>query len=206
MFSVNDFVSKFENYNDSHLEYILENPANYSIEALEAVKIIIAKKGGEEALHERLKTEDIRQKEILRIRQETKELGLQGIDASFLKTTANSEILSKDELENIIDDQHEKVILDLQDKQVTSKTIAGCIIGGTLGAITGGVLWGLQMMYSHRVFYILFAGLLFLCYGCIKIFTKQSQNNRAVFISTFLSAVVAAVIGQLMLNTFGFID
>jgi hypothetical protein len=206
MFTVNDFIAQYESYTDGQLAFIHMNPDNYNKEANDAAKIIIERKGGLDELFKRLEVARTKQVEINRIKKETEDLGSQGFDSSFLKTNAASAILSKEELHDIIDDKYDEVVYAIEDKKITPKTIAGSIVGGAIGAVVGGILWGLQMIYSHRVFYLLFIGLVIFCYGCIKLFTRQSQNNKAVFISTAISAVLAAVIGQLLLNIVGFID
>lgn len=213
MFTVNDFVAQFENYSDGELGFIHLNPDNYSKEANDAAHIIIEKKGGPDALFKRLETEQIKQTEISRIKKETEDLGTHGFDSSFLKTNATSTILSKEEIHEIINDKYEEVVDNLEDKKITSKTIAGSITGGLIGSVIGGILWGLmliyfiggpQMLFASKVIIILLIGLVIICYAFVKFFTKQSYKNKAVLIATTLSVILSLLIGTLLYRIIGF--
>lgn len=85
MFSVNDFILKYENYSDEELLDIHENIEGYSKEAKEALEIIIHKKGGLEQIVKRLGEKQIVTNEINRIANEAHELGKHGVDADFIK-------------------------------------------------------------------------------------------------------------------------
>ncbi len=93
---------------------------------------------------------------------------------------------------------------ELNDKKIKPRTIAGGIIGGTIAAVTGGALWGLQLIYSGRIFLILGIGLALFCYGIISAATKQSKNNIVVLIATVISIIVAIGIGQLLYEIVGY--
>lgn len=77
-------------------------------------------------------------------------------------------------------------------------------VGATVGAIVGGILWGLQMIYSNAIFAMIFIGLILLCYGIVKISTKQSYKNTVVLIATIISIVLAILIGQLLYEVIGY--
>ena len=64
--------------------------------------------------------------------------------------------------------------------------------------------WGLQMIYSKRMFYIFFVGLALLSYYLIKALTKQTKNNSFVFIATIISVILALFIGQLLYEIVGY--
>ena len=92
MLSVSDFVSKYEKYNDQELHDVYLNIEGYSNEAKEALNIVLEKKGGLESIVKRLEEKQVIDNEIKRIAKETAELGEQGIDSSFIKTTTSSKI------------------------------------------------------------------------------------------------------------------
>jgi len=68
----------------------------------------------------------------------------------------------------------------------------------------GGSLWGLQLIYSKKVFVILLIGLVLLCYGIIKFSTKQSNKNVVVVITTIVSVLMAIIIGQFIYEIVGY--
>jgi len=213
MFTVNDFIAQYKSYTDGQLAFIHLNPDNYNKEANDAAKIIIERKGGPDELFKRLEVARVKQVEINRIRKETQELGTQGFDSSFLKTNATSAILSKEEMHEIIDNKYDEVIYTIEDKKITPKTIAGSIVGGAIGAVVGGILWGLQtiyltggpgLLYSSKILIILLIGLVLLCYGFVRFFTKQSKKNTAVFFATAISVILALVIGSFLYSIIGF--
>jgi len=45
---------------------------------------------------------------------------------------------------------------DAADRKVKSETIIGDIVGALIATVTGGILWGLQIMGSGRMFAIFF--------------------------------------------------
>jgi hypothetical protein len=204
MFTIDDFVSKYENYTDEELIEVYHNLADYSEEANEALKIAVQKKGGFQELVKRLSEKQVLTNEINRIEKETSEFGLKGVDASFIKKMASSTILSKDAVEEIIDRKYSLVRLELEDKKIKPRTILGSFIGGTTASLIGGLLWGLQLIYSKRMFYILLVGLVLLCYGIIKLITGQSKKNNAVLVATVVSVLLALIIGQLLYDIIGY--
>ncbi|MBS1509635.1 MAG: hypothetical protein JST86_02245 [Bacteroidetes bacterium] len=206
MFTVADFVSTYNNYSDEELYIIYNNPDKYSAEGNEAARIVIDNKGGVDQLVERLREKAAVNKEIKRIQKETKEMGSSGIDSAFIKTVTQSAILNTDEVNSIIDHQYTKVEAALENKKIKPRTIVGSVVGGFIAAVIGGVLWGLQMIYSHRIFYLFFAGLALLCYGIIKFATRQDKTNIVVFIATVISVMLALLIGEFLYSMIGYIE
>lgn len=204
MLSTADFVQKYESYTDEELHAVYLNQAGYSDEAIKALEIVLENKGGLDALLKRLEEKHIVEKEIHRIRKETAELGSKGIDSSFIKSTTASGILSPEKVNEIIDSQYAEVERALDDKRIKPRTIAGSIIGGLTASIIGGILWGLQMIYSNRIFYILGIGLALLCYGIIKLATRQSKNNIVVLVASIISIALAVFFGEMLYAIYGY--
>jgi len=94
--------------------------------------------------------------------------------------------------------------MEVEDKKIKPRTVIGSIIGCIVAGLIGGTLWGLQMIYSGRIFYILLIGLVLLCYGIIKISTKQTKKNTVVLIATVISVVLSLLIGQLLYDIIGY--
>lgn len=204
MLSVADFISKYEKYTDEELYDVHINIDGYSTEAKQALAKVLESKGGLEPILKRLEEKQIIENEIKRITKETEELGSQGIDSSFIKTTTSSKILSAEKVKELIDNKYIEVEQELEDKKIKPRTIVGSIIGGGIASLVGGILWGEQLIYSHRAFYILGIGLALLCYGIIKFVTKQSKNNTVVFVATVISFLCALIIGQLLYEAIGY--
>ncbi|MDP4217562.1 MAG: hypothetical protein Q8927_15280 [Bacteroidota bacterium] len=204
MFTTKDFISKYENYTDDELVEIYNHISGYSQEAQEGLKIVIQNKGGYDALLKRLEERQILTNEAARIAKETAEFGSQGIDASFIKKMISSTILSPEKVNEIIDSEYSSAQMALEDKKIKPRTVFGSIIGGGIASLVGGVLWGLQIIYSKRIYYILFFGLVLLCYGIIRLFTKQSKKNTVVLAATIISVILSLVIGQLLYQIVGY--
>lgn len=204
MFSVNDFITKYENYSDEELLEIQSNSEKYSDEAIEAVNIVIANRGGKENFMKRLEEKRVLKNEIRRITNEIYSLRSKTTNADFLKTLITSNVLSQEEVHEIIDKKFAEFDAEVKDKSISSRTIIGSITGGAIASVIGGGLWGLEMIYSNAIFYLLLFGLLLFCYGVIKLFTRQSKNNIVVLIATILSFVLALIIGALLFNIVGY--
>jgi hypothetical protein len=126
------------------------------------------------------------------------------IDASFIKKMTSSNILSPEKVHEIIDNEYSVVQLVLEDKKIKPRTVFGSIIGGLIASLIGGVLWGLQIIYSKRIYYILLFGLVLLCYGIIKVSTRQSKKNSVVLITTIISVILSLIFGQLLYEIIGY--
>jgi len=204
MLTIKDFISKYENYTDEELYNVYKNMDGYSNEAQQALGVVLENKGGIESIITKLKEKQIVNNEITRIAKETTELGRGGIDSSFIKTTTSSAILSQEQVNAIIDSKYAEVELELEDKKIKPNTILGSILGCGVATLVGGTLWGLQMIYSNAIFYMLLIGLALLCYGIIKLFTKKSKNNNAVLIATFVAFILSILLGDFLYQLIGY--
>jgi len=204
MFSVSDFVAKYETHTDEELMGMHLNIDGYSEEAKEALEIVIEKKGGLDTLEQRLQEKKKVADEVKRIAKDVKEMGMGGADASFLITVTKSDILSDEKVKEVIDAQYASVEAEIENKKIKPRTVIGGIVGGGIASVVGGILWGLQMIYSQRIFYLFGVGLVLLCYAIIKVSTRQNKENKVVLIATILSVIVALLIGSLLYEIIGY--
>jgi hypothetical protein len=204
MLTLNDFIEQFESHSDYDLYQIANNPSGYTSEAQEAISIVVNKRGGLAAIAERLaKAKDIAI-EMDRVEKEVYSLTTPETDLSFMKIMIQSNILSTDQLNATIEKSYALAQQQLKDKAVTPNTILGSILGCGVASIVGGILWGLQLIYSNAVFAILAIGLFLLCFGIIKLITKKSFKNTSVFIATIIAVILSVAIGQLLYLIIGY--
>jgi hypothetical protein len=204
MLSVKDFIDKYEQYSDDELFEVNSNIEDYSPEAKEALYIVLANKGGLEKIEKKIADKKIISDEIIRIKVETSKLSSKETNAEFIKTLVSSNILSKDDVDKIIDEKFGQFEAHVKDTTIDSKTIVQALIGTVIASILGGILWGLQMIYSKRIFYIFILGLAMLCYGIVKLTTKKSKENRVVFIAVVLSFILSMLFGTLIYQVIGY--
>jgi len=126
------------------------------------------------------------------------------MNAEFIKPLVTSDILPKEKVHEIIDTKFGQFEAHLTDTAINSKTILYALIGIAIAGILGGTLWGLQLMYSKKIFVIFIAELALLCYGIIKLTTKKSKENRVVLIATILSFILSILIGGLIFEIVGY--
>jgi hypothetical protein len=204
MFSTDELINKYEWYSDEDLYDLHQNIGNYSNEAKEALDVVLSQRGGLEELVSRIKEKRALFAELHRIRTAVKNLYNPGVDVSFLKKMIPSPILSQEETDKEIESAWQQIINEQEDLKVKPATIFGSIVGGIIGAGLGGVLWGAQLIYSGRIFWIFLAGLILISYGMVWMFTKKSKKNTAVIIATALSVILALVIGHTLYAIIGY--
>jgi hypothetical protein len=205
MLTIQDFVVKYETYSDEELYNVHHNLENYSEEAGKALDIVMEKKGGLDALIKRLEEKAIIINEKRRIANEASKLGLNGVDASFIKNTTTSTILSKEELHDIIETNVEKAESIIEDKKVNSDTIMKSILGCGLASLVGGAFASLQFLYFGATSHILIGGMGLICYGVVKLVTKKSYNNSAVILASFVAFVLSYSLGYFLYSIFGYL-
>jgi hypothetical protein len=211
MFPVEELMSRYEAYSDKELYDVHKNIEGYSEEAREALEKVIKKRGGLEALVARLKAQQAMEEEKARIISTVGAMSRIGrVDVSSMKRTIGSKILSPQQVSEIIDGAYQQTVLEMEDRKIKPRTVIGGIIGTVIAAVIGGGLWGLRLIYGPpaekmeiRIHYILLFGLVLVCYGTIKLCTKQSWKNAVVLIGSVLSVVLALVIGEMLYDMIG---
>ena len=203
MLTVQDFIAKYETYTDEELFQINATISDYSEEAKNALEAVLKKRGGLETITKGLEDKAFIAKETTRVEKEVTKLSGKGTNADFLKTLIKSDILPEEQVHDIIDTKFAEVEAEEEDMKIKPRTVFGSIIGCGIASVVGGILWGLEMIYSNRIFYILVFGLAVLCYGIIKFLTKQSKNDL-VIIATVIAVILALGIGRILYNIIGY--
>lgn len=203
MLTKEDFLTQYEECSDVELYQMHSRIDDYSEEAQEALKYMIENRGGLEKLLEKYQYQVKIENEKERIRQETERLYVNDANVDFLKNLITSNLLTSQEIQQIIETKFSELRLAHEDVKIKPRTVFGSLIGGILGSLIGGIIWGLQMIQMHRMFFILIAGLFFISYGLIRLFTKQSKSNTVVLIGSVLSVAGALLIGELLFAMFG---
>jgi hypothetical protein len=204
MFSKNDFLEKYRQCSDAELMKMYQGRSSYSAEAQDAMLEVIHEKGGIEKLTERLESQEIIVAEIKRLKTEIHQLNNKYTDLEFMKKMVHSGILTPEQLDQLIEAAYQEAEEERDDQAIKPRTVNGSIFGGAFAAITGGVLWGLMLMYSEKQFIFFIAGLALYCFFWIRIATKQSIKNQVVIIATIISTLLALGIGAGIYKFYGY--
>ena len=198
--TVQELTDRYNSYSDEELFGVWIRINEYAPEAQEALKAIINRKGGPEALVQRLQSQAERAKEIQRLTQEARASLHKGMPPSRVKDQMGSAILGADAIAEITD----KVVAEQQqaasDRKITPRTFLGALVGGLLGGTVAGAVLGFSMIQSEggRIMVIFLLGPPVLGYGCIRFFTGKTTRNNLVVVATALSTVYAFALAGLI--------
>jgi hypothetical protein len=198
-----DLINTYTSFSDDELLEAYHNPDDYTTEAKEVLTLIIENRGGIENLLTKERLQNAIFLETESIKQQVRRLRTPEVDVEFLNKVIKSEKLDESKKLFIIKQTFDEITHEFEDKKIKPRTLFAGGLAAGVASLIGGILWGLQMMWSGRIFAIFLVGLVLLCYGLIRLFTKQSHKNIAVIILTTISVVIALIIGQLMFVTFG---
>ena len=204
MLSKEELITKYQQYSDNELLEVYSNRDGYSKEANEAIDIVLESKGGLEAIKKNFLEKKTISDEINRIKRETEKLSSKETNAEFIKSLVSSSILPKEKVSEIVDSKYSEFEAHLKDTKIDSKTIVKAAVGGTIASLVGGAFWGLQLIYSNRIFIILVVGLALLCYGIVKLVVKKSKENKVVVIASLISFMLAILLGTLIFQIVGY--
>ena len=204
MLSKEELITKYQQYSDNELLEVYSNRDGYSKDANEAIDIVLESKGGLEAIKKNFLEKKTISDEINRIKRETEKLSSKETNAEFIKSLVSSSILPKEKVSEIVDSKYSEFEAHLKDTKIDSKTIVKAAVGGTIASLVGGAFWGLQLIYSNRIFIILVVGLALLCYGIVKLVVKKSKENKVVVIASLISFMLAILLGTLIFQIVGY--
>lgn len=199
-----ELIERYSQYSDTELMEVYLNKNGYTNDAKEALDIVIERKGGIQSLTERYDKIVEKEADKARIKNDVTQLYQKGMTKNDIRHNLTSEIVSPDEIQQIIESVSAKIEATKKDIEINSSTIVGSIFGGIIGGTIGGGLWGLQIIYSGHIVYIFTIGLGIISYGFIKFFTTQSKNNIVVLIVTVLSVIYALILGSYLYTLFGY--
>jgi hypothetical protein len=196
--TVQELTDRYDSYSDQELFGVWIRINEYAPEAQEALKAIINRKGGPEALVQRLQLQAERATEIQRLTQEARISLHKGIPPSRVKDQMRSAILGADAIAEIAD----KVVAEQQqaasDRKITPRAFLGALVGGLLGGTVAGAVLGFSMIQSGKVMVIFLLGPPLLGFGFIRFFTGKTTRNNLVVVATALSTVYAFALAGLI--------
>lgn len=188
-------MTHYKKYSDEDVLEAYNTNMDYSGKIEGDLAEEILNRGGIETLKSTIKTKNQFPDEINRISKEVRILYSEGRSFEEIKNSITSDILPTDLAGEVIRKQIANTIAEIKDKSITSRTIIGSIIGTLIASVVCGIIWGLSIIYSGKMYFILIPGLVFISYIILRLITKQSRNNTLVFIATFLSTFLAIIFG-----------
>ena len=200
-----EIVERYQKYSDKELLDVYLKIDEYSDEGKEALQLVLKSKGGIDNVKDRITKQLEIDSEVERIKEEIKELLIQGRNTKHIEANITTNYITKTHLDEIIKEISAELELEKSDKQIKPRTIIGSVIGGFIGGTIGGIIWGVQMVHSNHIFLILGIGLVMLSYAFVRLFTQQSKKNKIVLVMTAVSVIYALILGQLIFDTFGYV-
>lgn len=202
MLTTEEFVLQYEAYTDEELYKVYQNIDDYSSEAKDAFDIVMEKKGGLEQFLDRMNEKAAYAAEINRIGREVVTMSRKNVDPDFMRTIISSKILPPEKVNDIITQASGLVALEKEDKKIKPRTIIGSLLAIIVATAIGGIAWGLKEIYAPNIYrqiqLLLVLGLVLLCYGIVKRFTRQSKRNAVVIIATLISVALSLALGVLI--------
>ncbi|MFL9484720.1 hypothetical protein ACI6Q2_18195 [Chitinophagaceae bacterium LWZ2-11] len=204
MLSKVDFLEQYKKYSEEQLIELYTTIEDYSDEAKEAFYIVVAKRGGVESLIAAKKGKELVAAEIGRINNLVSIMKPEELDLSFPKELITSEILSKEDLHKVVDEAYQKRLSALAEKKIDAKSIVTAIIAGLSAGTVGGILFGVQLIFTGVIMRLLFIALVLICYGITTLIARKSYKNTAVLIATIFAVILSLIIGDALFKLIGY--
>lgn len=187
----------YQNATDEELMQAYTSMMDYSGKITAELRAVIDAKGGLAQFKQQIEFRKRHLAEINRVAREVRELTSPEVDIEFVRKLITSSDLSTEALDALIELEFARWREYERDQKITSNTIVVSLVGVVVGIVVGTALLFLSVLLLKHLFYFLLVPVYIVNYLIIRLITKQSRNNPAVFI-----ACLAATIGALIAISF----
>lgn len=193
---------KYKRYTDDELLEVYKTNSEYSSIGIAELDEEISSRGGLEALLKKKEERRVAPNEIRRITNEIFALNTKDMNPDFLKTVIKSDILPEEQLHKVIEEKYKLAEDYRNNKMIKSRTVAGSLAGIAVSSVVVGALWMLQLAYLNAAYYFNIIIAYFICYGIIRLITKQSASNAVVLIAAVLATATSILAGIKMYQVY----
>lgn len=145
----------------------------------------IKNRGGIEKLKGIVNAQNIIPNEIKRLNKLIIDFYNQGKTPIEAKSEIESEILSQDEKNKLIDNGYQNLEKNKKDISINTRTIIGSVVGFLIAVIIGAAISYYTAATSGKIVYAIPAIIFVISYIIIRVLTGQSKNNWVVFVTSF---------------------
>jgi uncharacterized membrane protein len=191
----------YEKYSDDELIEAYLSMMDYSGEINKELSNEIESRGGLDDFKEKIKKKSNLDIEIMRISKEVYSLTSPETDVEFIKKAVTSDVLTREELDSLIESKFVYYQSINSNRAITQKTLAESLIGIVIAIIPGAVVLALLMNFITPIFLFFIVPVYIVNYLIIWLVTKKTRSNLAVFIATFIATIGSVILG---IYLFGF--
>jgi hypothetical protein len=186
----------YDKYTDDELIEAYTSMIDYSGNANVDILMAIQLRGGLEAFKNKIERKKIVGQETKRVSDEIYPLITSSTNADFIKKVITSDILTKNELNELI----EKRVLQYQsfnkNREINFKTIAESISGVVVASIVGAGISCLIIVFLNIGLLIFFVIPIYIInYVIIRLITGKTRSNLIVFLATLIATIDSILLG-----------
>lgn len=190
----------YKKYTDEELIEVYTSMIEYSGKANTEVLQEIELRGGLDNFKKQIEYKAIIEQEKNRISKEIFSLTSTATDAEFIKSIVTSDILTKDQVDELVENKFASFQAFNKNRQINSKTIIRSIIGIVAGTILGGWLFYFISKKLDGIYYFFIVPVYVLNYLIILLITKRTRTNLVVLIASILATIGALLLFLYMIG------
>lgn len=190
----------YKKYTDEELIEVYTSMIEYSGKANTEVLQEIELRGGLDNFKKRIEYKATIEQEKNRISKEIFSLTSTATDAEFIKSLVTSDILTKDQVDELVENKFASFQALNKNRQINSKTIIGSVVGIIVGTILGGWLLYFISKKLDGVYYFFIVPVYILNYLIILLITKRTRTNLVVLLASILATIGALVLFLYMIG------
>jgi len=193
----------YSGFNDSELMDSYQTQMDYSRKADTAILAEIEKRGGLNALREKLIVLEEQKDELRRVRGLAVQLHHEGFYPEEMIQQISSDKLTEAQIRDLCEETVVVYKEGVRNTRISRRTIVGCIIGMLISSLAEAAIWVATIRETGRIIFLIFALTVPLSYIVIWLLTRQTRQTRQnvlVYVSTFLATALGFVFALLFVR------
>ncbi|MBS1732662.1 MAG: hypothetical protein JST02_05145 [Bacteroidetes bacterium] len=159
-------------------------------------------RGGIKSFENLIIRKKIVDEEIKRLSTEIFSFANTDVDIEFIKGKIKSEVLSKQEVNNLIESKFYSFKKYKVDQYISKDVYIQSLIATLAASVIGGMVLALLVFFITPVFLYFIIPIYLIDYLIIHLITKKTRRNIIVFISILVSTIISIILGVYLAGMF----
>ncbi len=186
---------KYDKLSDSDLLRAYQSPADYTPDAFKILSEVVAERGGEAAIHDRIALSSALQSQLSQLRQRIQSQFRAGQFSPSEDIAEDLDQISAERFQIVLAEEKGAWEHEKKHQTVTNRSLILGILGALLGAAVGGPIFAAMQIGPGKFSGFFILGIGSICYGFVRGFSGKGIRNTATLMLTILSFALAMYFG-----------